>query len=76
MRKQIMRTEKIKKKLKLNHLNVEFININDQNWMKMDSLLDYDFSKNLKSSKLETNVYIYNGENCNLILIILMKKIL
>ena len=35
--------------------------------MKMDSLLDYDFSKKiLKSSKLETNVYIYNGENCNL----------
>jgi len=67
MRKQIMRTEKIKKKLKLNHLNVEFININEQNWMKMDSLLDYDFSKKiLKSSKLETNVYIYNGENCNL----------
>ena len=35
--------------------------------MKMDSLLDYDFSKKIiKSSKLETNVYIYNGENCNL----------
>ena len=42
------------KVLGLNHLNVEFINLFDQNWMKMDSLLDYDYnSKELKSSKLE-----------------------
>ena len=67
MRKQISRTEKIKKKLKLNHLNVEFINIFDQNWMKSDSLLDYDPNlKELKSSKLEQNVYIYSGENNNI----------
>ena len=66
MRKQVMKTEKIKKVLGLNHLNVEFINLFDQNWMKMDSLLDYDYnSKELKSSKLEENVYIYNGKNCN-----------
>ena len=49
-----------------NHLNVEFINLFDQNWMKMDSLLDYDYNcKELKSSKLEENVYIYNGVNNN-----------
>lgn len=67
MRKQIMRTETLKKRLKLNHLNVEFINLFNQNWMKSDSLLDYDPSlKTLKSSKLEENVYIYSGENCNI----------
>ena len=61
-----MRTEKIKKVLEFNHLNVEFINIFGENWMKMDSLLDYDFNnKELKTSKLEENVYIYNGENNN-----------
>ena len=66
MRKQIMRTETLKKRLKMNHLNVEFINLFNQNWMKSDSLLDYDPSlKTLKSSKLEENVYIYSGENCN-----------
>ena len=66
MRKQVIRSEKIKKTLGLNHLNVEFINIFDENWMKMDSLLDYDYNcKELKSSKLEENVYIYNGKNCN-----------
>ena len=66
MRKQVMKTEKIKKVLGFNHLNVEFINLFNQNWMKMDSLLDYDYnSKELKSSKLEENVYIYNGTNCN-----------
>jgi len=66
MRKQIMRTETLKKRLKLNHLNVECINLFNQNWMKSDSLLDYDPSlKTLKSSKLEENVYIYSGENCN-----------
>ena len=67
MRKQIYRTEKIKKKLKLNHLNVEFINLFDQNWMKSDSLLDYNPNmKELKSSKLEQNVYIYSGKNNNI----------
>ena len=67
MRKQIMRSEKIKKVLTLNHLNVEFINIFNENWMKMDCLLDYDYEKKeLKSSKLEENIYIYNGENCNI----------
>ena len=66
MRKQIMKTEKIKKVLEFNHLNVEIINIFEENWMKMDSLLDYDFNnKELKTSKLEENVYIYNGENNN-----------
>tara|TARA_A100001015_G_scaffold127951_1_gene141858 strand:+ start:8 stop:1180 length:1173 start_codon:yes stop_codon:yes gene_type:complete len=66
MRKQIMRTEKIKKVLEFNHLNVEFINIFGENWMKMNSLLDYDFNnKELKTSKLEENVYIYNGVNNN-----------
>jgi len=66
MRKQIKTSEKYKKLLKLNHLNVEFINIFDQNWMKSDSLLNYDFSKKeLRISKLETNVYIYNGINSN-----------
>ena len=66
MRKQIMKTEKIKKVLEFNHLNIEFINILGENWMKMDSLLDYDFNnKELKTSKLEENVYIYNGENNN-----------
>ena len=54
-----MRTENIKIKSKMNHLNVEFINLFGENWMKMDSLLDYDFSKKvLKTSKLEENVYI------------------
>ena len=34
--------------------------------MKSDSLLDYDYAKKeLKNSKIETNVYIYNGENNN-----------
>jgi hypothetical protein len=67
MRKQIMRTENIKKRLGLNQLNVDFININDQIWMISDSILDYDKDKKeLKSSKLEENVYIYNGDNCNL----------
>ena len=66
MRKQVIKTEKIKKVLGFNHLNVEFINLFDQNWMKMNSLLDYDYNcKELKSSKLEENVYIYNGKNCN-----------
>ena len=67
MRKQVMRTETLKKRLNINHLNVEFINLFNQNWMKSDSLLDYDPSlKTLKSSKLEENVYIYSGENCNI----------
>ncbi len=67
MRKQVMRSEKIKINLGLNHLNVEFINIFDENWMKMDCLLDYDYDKKeLKTSKLEENVYIYNGDNCNI----------
>ena len=62
-----MRTETIKKRLNLEHLNVEFINLFNQNWMKTDSLLDYDPSlKTLKSSKLEENVYIYSGKNCNI----------
>ena len=66
MRNQIMKTENLKKELGLNHLNVEFINIFNQNWMKSDSLLDYDITKKvLKTSKLETNVYIYSGENSN-----------
>ena len=66
MRKQIMRSEIVKKALDMNHLNVEFINLFGQNWMKSDSLLDYDFTKKeLKSSKIETNVYIYNGVNNN-----------
>ena len=66
MRKQIVRTEKIKKVIGLNHLNVEFINIFNQNWMKSDSLLDYDYNyKELKTSKLEADVYIYNGANNN-----------
>uniref|UniRef100_A0A6C0C7N5 Uncharacterized protein n=1 Tax=viral metagenome TaxID=1070528 RepID=A0A6C0C7N5_9ZZZZ len=66
IRKQIMRTENIKKDIGLNHLNVEFINIFNQNWMRADSLLDYDFNKKeLKTSKLEKNVYIYNGVNNN-----------
>jgi len=66
MRNQIMKTEKLKKKLELNHLNIEFINIFNQNWMKSDCLLDYDKDKKeLKTSKLETDVYIYSGENCN-----------
>ena len=66
MRKQIMRSEIVKKTLDMNHLNVEFINLFGQNWMKSDSLLDYDFTKKeLKSSKIETNVYIYNGVNNN-----------
>ena len=43
MRKQVIRSEKIKKTLGLNYLNVEFINIFDENWMKTDLLLDYDF---------------------------------
>ncbi len=50
----------------MNHLNVEFINLFGQNWMKSDTFLDYDFTKKeLKSSKIETNVYIYNGVNNN-----------
>ena len=66
MRKQIVRTENSKKKLKMNHLNVEFINLFGENWMKSDSLLDYDYDcKDLKSSKLEENIYIYNGLNNN-----------
>jgi hypothetical protein len=66
MRNQIMKTENLKKELGLNHLNVEFINIFNQNWMKSDSLLDYDITKKeLKTSKLETNIYIYSGENSN-----------
>ena len=66
MRKQIMRTEQIKIKLKLNHLNLEFVNLFGENWMKEDSLLDYDIDKKeLKTSKLEENVYIYSGDNCN-----------
>ena len=66
MRKQIVRTENIKKKLKMNHLNVEFVNLFEENWMKSDSLLDYDYNcKHLKSSKLEENIYIYNGLNNN-----------
>ena len=40
MRNQIMKTENLKKVIGLNHLNVEFINICDQNWMKSDSLLE------------------------------------
>ena len=67
MRKQVVRSEKIKKALGLNQLNVEFVNIFGENWMKMDCLLDYDYDKKeLKSSKLEDNVYIYNGDNCNI----------
>ena len=66
IRKQIIRSENLKKSLGLNHLNVEFINLFNQNWMKSDSLLDYDFNKKeLKTSKLEDNVYIYNGVNNN-----------
>ena len=66
MRKQIMRSENIKIKLRLNHLNVEIVNIFNENWVKMDSLLDYSYDKKvLKSSKLEENVYIYDGINCN-----------
>ena len=66
MRKQVVRSEKIKKSLGLNHLNVEFVNIFDENWMKMDCLLDYDYDKKeLKTSKLEGEVYIYSGETNN-----------
>ena len=67
MRKRINKTETLKKNLELNHLNVEFINLFEQNWMKCDSLLDYDKSlKELKTSKLEENVYIYTGETNNI----------
>ena len=67
MRQQIKKTETLKKILKLNHLNVEFINLFGQNWMKCDSLLDYDISlKELKSSKIEDNVYIYKGKTNNI----------
>jgi len=66
MRKQIIRTEKLKSSLGLNHLNVKFVNLFGENWMKSDCILDYDFSKKeLKTSKLEENIYIYNGLNNN-----------
>ena len=66
MRKQVMKTENLKKVLGLNHLNVEFINLFNQNWMKSDCLLDYDKNcKEIKSSKLEGEVYIYSGINSN-----------
>ena len=47
MRKQVMRSERIKKALGLNQLNVEFVNIFQQNWMKADCLLDYDYHKKI-----------------------------
>ena len=66
MRKSVMKTENLKKLLDLNHLNVEFIDLFNQNWMKSDSLNDYDVNlKELKTSKLEGEVYIYSGPSNN-----------
>ena len=66
MRKSVMKSENLKKLLNLNHLNVEFIDLFNQNWMKSDSLNDYDVNlKELKTSKLEGEVYIYSGPSNN-----------
>lgn len=66
MRKSVMKTENLKKLLDLKHLNVEFIDLFNQNWMKSDSLNDYDVNlKDLKTSKLEGEVYIYSGPSNN-----------
>ena len=66
MRKSVMKTENLKKLLDLKHLNVEFIDLFNQNWMKSDSLNDYDVNlKELKTSKLEGEVYIYSGPSNN-----------
>jgi len=66
MRKSVMKSENLKKLLNLNHLNVEFINLFNQNWMKSDSLNDYKVNlREIKTSKLEGEVYIYSGETNN-----------
>ena len=67
MRKKINKTELLKKKLGLNELNVNFIKLDGNHWMKSDCILDYDKDeKELKSSKLEKNIYIYKGINSNI----------
>ncbi len=67
MKKKINKTELMKIKLGLNHLNVNFIKLDGNLWMKSDCILDYNKdNKELKSSKLEKNIYIYSGDNCNI----------
>jgi hypothetical protein len=67
MKKKINKTELMKKKLGMNTLNVTFIKLDGKIWMKSDCILDYNKdNKELKSSKLESNIYIYSGDNSNI----------
>jgi len=72
MKKQIKFTEKIKKLLKLNHLNIKFLELqyhdktSTELWMICDSLVNYHNHDNIiKTSKIESERPIYNGLNAN-----------
>ena len=62
MNEQVNETERIKKLLNINHLNTHVKIINNCKWIISDCIIDYNFNeKEIKNSKLESNVSIYNG---------------
>ena len=65
--KNILRTENIKKELNINNLNGKMIEINNEKYIRFDSLINYSNDKIKKSSKIEGEVEVYNGKNCNLV---------
>lgn len=67
MKQQVNETEIMKKLLDINHLNTHIKVINNCNWIISDCLLEYNFEKKeIKNSKLESNVSIYNGDKAHI----------